>query len=53
MIPAPQVWLRRLRIAPVLAGIILLFAYSIWPWLPFGRASKPQTVIFYGFSILA
>jgi len=41
-----QVW------GPVvfLAGLLL---YGIWPWLPLPhRRSPPQTIIFYGFSIL-
>ncbi|HEV2855385.1 MAG TPA: substrate-binding domain-containing protein [Thermoanaerobaculia bacterium] len=36
----------------LLAGAALLL-YALWPWLPVpGRAEKPRTVIFYGFSIL-
>lgn len=36
----------------LLSGAALLL-YSLWPWLPVpGRAEKPRTVVFYGFSIL-
>jgi len=34
------------------AGLALLL-YALWPWLPLpGRAARPRTVVFYGFSIL-
>ena len=30
-----------------------LFVWAAWPWLPFRRAAaRPQTIVFYGFSIL-
>jgi hypothetical protein len=48
-----KVLLRRLRaLAPILfLGVLLL--YGLWPWLPLpNRPPQPQTVVFYGFSIL-
>src|SRR5512133_2129093 len=30
-----------------------LLVYGLWPWFPFpGRPAPPQTIVFYGFSIL-
>ena len=53
MIWKRKVILRRLRaLTPILfLGALLL--YAVWPWLPFpSRPAPPQTIIFYGFSIL-
>jgi sulfate transport system substrate-binding protein len=44
---------RLARIAPI-AFLCALLIYGIWPWLPLRqRKARPQTVIFYGFSILS
>ena len=49
---------RRVLRRRVGAGVPLLFLgalllYGLWPWLPLpGRAPPPQTIVFYGFSIL-
>jgi sulfate/thiosulfate transport system substrate-binding protein len=36
-----------------IAFCVGLLTYAVWPWLPFARAAQPpQTIVFYGFSIL-
>jgi sulfate/thiosulfate transport system substrate-binding protein len=43
------------RAADLLPIVLLsiLFIYALWPWLPTpGRAARPRTIAFYGFSIL-
>jgi ABC-type sulfate transport system substrate-binding protein len=43
----------RLRGTIALIGGGVLLLYALWPWLPqAGRAARPRTVVFYGFSIL-
>ena len=44
----------RTRVRGILAAGFsgALAIYAAWPWLPLGRAAPPQTIVFYGFSIL-
>ena len=29
-----------------------LLTWTLWPWLPMGKDSRPRTLVLYGFSIL-
>jgi sulfate/thiosulfate transport system substrate-binding protein len=53
MILKRQVLARVLRTLFPVVFLAALCLYALWPWLPIpGRARKPRTVVFYGFSIL-
>jgi sulfate transport system substrate-binding protein len=41
--------LQRLSFVSMLAGLAL---YAVWPWIPGIRATRPRTLVIYGFSIL-
>jgi sulfate transport system substrate-binding protein len=48
-----QVVLQRIYRDVPLFFLAALFIYALWPWIPApGRATRPRTVVFYGFSIL-
>jgi sulfate transport system substrate-binding protein len=45
--------LRRLRAFTPIVFLGVLLLYGIWPWLPLpNRSAPPQTIVFFGFSIL-
>ena len=53
MPPTPPSSRSRLEGGLLTAAGLALLLYALWPWLPLpGRAARPRTVVFYGFSIL-
>lgn len=53
MAPTPTTSRSRLEGGLLAAAGLALLLYALWPWLPLpGRAARPRTVVFYGFSIL-
>src|SRR5258706_12019542 len=53
MPPTPSTSRPRLEGGLLAAAGLALLLYALWPWLPVpGRAARPRTVVFYGFSIL-
>lgn len=53
MIWKPSVVVRRMQRAGPIVFLGLLLLYGLWPWIPLPHRSRPpQTIVFYGFSIL-
>jgi sulfate transport system substrate-binding protein len=53
MIVKRKVLLRRVRALTPVFFLGALTLYGLWPWLPLpNKAQQPQTIVFYGFSIL-
>src|SRR5215470_16182057 len=48
-----ETFLASVRASFSLALLLALLLYAVWPWLPLhAHAAVPQTIVFYGFSIL-
>jgi sulfate transport system substrate-binding protein len=53
MILKRTVMLRRLRTSTPVFVLGAMLLYAVWPWVPLpNRPPQPQTIVFYGFSIL-